>query len=79
MKNCKKEALSFAMFVCLSTCNNTRTAQPFFKKFYTGGCYLKFSARSNFGENWVKITDTSHEDAMALWCPPQSFTDYIHI
>jgi hypothetical protein len=53
------------MFVCPYVTNNTRTTQ-LFKKFYIGECYLNFSAHANFGENWVTITDTPHEDAQAL-------------
>jgi hypothetical protein len=74
------------LFVCLSVapsaCNNSRTTEHHFIKFYIGEFYWNLLTHSGFGWNWTIRMSTLHEDLHTFlhpkvgihsqWIPSQS-------
>jgi hypothetical protein len=56
--SCRNKPIIFIMSVCLSTYNNSRTAEWIFMKF----SIVLLSAHSNFGWNQTTVLGTLHDD-----------------
>jgi hypothetical protein len=59
-KSCKTVPISSTMSVCLSVCNNSRTAKRIFLELLYYRVLLKFVDTSNFGSDRTIMTDTLH-------------------